>query len=84
MASVTEIKERIAVRKEELSVLRKVYLDLLKGKVRSYMIDDRQLTYLDLPKLREEIRATEKEIDEYEAQIGGGTRKMFAVLPRDW
>lgn len=85
MASVTEIRERLVLRKEELTELRKVYMDLLKGRVRSYMIDDRQLTYLDLPKLREEIRATEAEIDEYEAQLANsGARKAFGILPRDW
>lgn len=85
MASKTIIKQRLAFREEALQELYKAYHALLKGGVKSYMIDDRQLTRLDLPVLAEEIREMEGAIDELTAELNGqGPRKVVGVIPRDW
>lgn len=85
MTSKTEIRSRIAFCKSALTKLRNAYLALVDGGVKSYMIDDRQLTRLDLLRLSDEIRDKESELDQLESLLaGGGRRKAFAVLPRDW
>ncbi len=79
------IEKRIAFRQETLDELYKAYTALVKGGVKAYMIDDRQLTRFDLPVLADEIRQLEEEIDGLEGQLdGGGRRKAVGVLPRDW
>ena len=53
--------------------------------MKAYLIDDRQLTRLDLDKLSEEIRTLEEEIEELEALLdGGGRRKAVGVIPMQW
>lgn len=85
MASKTRLKKRIEFREAALDKLYDAYMALASGGVKSYMIDDRQVTRLDLPALKEEIEEMEQEIDELEAQLGGTRpRKMFGVLPRDF
>ena len=85
MASKVTIKKRLAFRERALDRLYDAYEALLKGGVKSYMIDDRQLTRLDLPALAEEIREMENEIDALTAQLAGAKgRRAFGVLPRDW
>ncbi len=85
MADKTEIKARLEFRKEALSKLRKAYLALIDGGVKSYMIDDRQLTRFDLPDLKREIDAAEAEVDELTALLKGKRpRRAFAIIPRDW
>lgn len=79
------IEKRLAFRKETLDELYKAYTDLIKGRVKAYMIDDRQLTRFDLPVLAEEIRSLENEIEELEGQLdGGGRRKAVGVIPSNW
>lgn len=85
MADRVELRARLEFRREALKELRKAYLALVKGGVKSYMIDDRQLTRFDLPALRKEIEAAEAEIDELENLLNGQRpRRAFGVLPRDW
>lgn len=85
MADMVELRARLEFRREALKELRKAYLALVKGGVKSYMIDDRQLTRFDLPALRKEIEAAEAEIDELENLLNGQRpRRAFGVLPRDW
>ena len=85
MSSRTVIQKRLAFRESALERLYDAYDALLKGGVKSYTIDDRQLTRLDLGALAEEIREMESEIDELTAQLNGGrARRAFGVLPRDW
>ena len=85
MPDMTELKERRDFRKAVLSNLRVAYINLVKGGVKSYMIDDRQLTRLDLPELKKEIKELEEEIDALDVEISGKRpRKAFAVIPRDW
>ena len=85
MADKVELRARLEFRKEALKELRKAYLALVKGGVKSYMIDDRQLTRFDLPALKKEIEAMEEEIDELENLLNSQRpRRAFGVLPRDW
>lgn len=85
MANITEIKARLEFRKTALEKLRRAYLALIDGGVKSYMIDDRQLTKFDLPELKREIEETEKAVDELEGLLSNQKpRKAFGVIPRDW
>ena len=80
-----ELRARLEFRQKALSKLRKAYLALLDGGVKSYTIDDRQLTRLDLPDLKNAIEQMEDEVDELEAQLKGRRpRKAFGIVPRDW
>lgn len=71
--------------RDVLTQLRKAYVALIGGGVKSYTIDDRQLTKFDLGTLRGEIDQAEKKVEELSALLSGQRpRKGFAVLPRDW
>lgn len=85
MADKTELRARLEFRKKALEKLRAAYLALVDGRVKSYTIDDRALTRLDIEALRKEIEAAEREVDQLEAQLAGSRgRRAFGVLPRDW
>lgn len=85
MPSKTIIKRRIAFRESALEKLYDAYTSLVTGKVKSYQIDDRSLTRLDLSALAEEIRELEDELDALEQLLNGQrARRAYAVLPRDW
>ena len=85
MASKPEIQRRLKFKKEALSAAEDAYLALLKGQVQSYTIGSRNLTKFDLPELEETISKLEKEVDNLENQLAGGSRrKMVAAVPRDW
>lgn len=85
MASKTTLRRRLAFRESALEELYTAYTAILKGKVKSYQIDDRTLTRLDLPALYDEIVEMENEIDGLEAQLNGGSaRRAYAVVPSDW
>ena len=85
MATKEELKERIDFRRESLKAARQAYTALLSGQVQSYAIGSRNLTRLDLEKLKKEIDALEKEIDELTAKMNGGARRRaLGVVPRDW
>ena len=58
-----ELRARLEFRQKALSKLRKAYLALLDGGVKSYTIDDRQLTRFDLPDLKNAIEQMEDEVD---------------------
>ena len=80
-----ELRARLEFRQKALSKLRKAYLALLDGGVKSYTIDDRQLTRFDLPELKNAIEQMEDEVDELEAQrTGCRPRNAFGIVPRDW
>ena len=80
-----ELRARLEFRQKSLSKLRKAYLALLDGGVKSYTIDDRQLTRFDLPDRKNAIEQMEDEVDELEAQLKGRRpRKAFGIVPRDW
>ena len=85
MASATELRARRAFRQTALDRLRIAYVKLIEGGVRSYMIDDRQLTRFDLPVLKKEIEDLEAEIDALDELLAGNRpRKAVGVIPRDW
>lgn len=81
----TEIKARLEFWKSALTKLRAAYLALVDGGVKSYTIDDRQLTRFDLPSLKDEIEEAEKKVDELTALLSNKRpRKAFGIIPRDW
>ena len=85
MADITELRARRAFRQTALDRLRIAYIKLIEGGVRSYMIDDRQLTRFDIPVLKKEIEELEAQIDELDALMEGKRpRKAVGVIPRDW
>ena len=85
MANAVELRARLDFWQKALEKLRAAYLKLLDGGVKSYRIDDRELTRFDLPKLQEEIEAAEKKVDELTAVLEGQKpRRAVAVIPRDW
>ena len=85
MADLTTLNSRRAFKQRALEKLQNAYLALIDGGVKSYMIDDRQLTRFDLPVLKKQIDALEAEIDELDALIAGARpRRAFGVIPRDF
>ncbi len=85
MADAVELRARLDFRQRALNRLRDAYVKLVEGGVKSYTIDDRQLTKFDLPALKNEIKALEGEIDELERLLANTRpRKAFGVIPRDW
>jgi hypothetical protein len=80
------IEERLAYWKSVLGKLMDAYVALVEGGVKSYQVDDRQLTRFDIPSLKKAINDAEDKVDEYEALLknNGRSRKMFGILPRDW
>ena len=85
MADKVEIRARLEFRRAALTQLREAYLALLEGGVKSYHLDNRQLTNFDLPDLKKAIEDMEKEIDELETLLQGRkSRRSFAVIPTDW
>lgn len=85
MANKTELRARLQFWQSALEKLRTAYLALINGGVKSYMIDDRQLTRFDLPELQKEIEDAEQKVDELTALLAGNRpRRAFGVIPRDW
>jgi hypothetical protein len=83
--NTTTIKKRLEFHTQRLDNLYAAYNKLLSGGVKSYKLDDRELTRLDLGKLSEEIKEAEQKVDELEALLNGqSARKAFGVIPRDW
>ena len=81
MANKTELRARLDFWHEALKNLRAAYLSLLDGGVKSYRIDNRELTLFDLPELQEKIEEAEKKVDELTAALEGQKpRKAFAVM----
>lgn len=81
----TTIRKRLEYWESMLDKLMKAYEELISGGVKSYMIDDRQLTKFDLPELKREIESAEAKVDALTAQLsGGGSRKAFGIVPMDW
>lgn len=84
MATRVEIQRRLAFRKEALALLYDAYRQLSSGGVKSYLIDDRQLTRYNLPEIWDQIKALETEIDDLEGQLEGlRARRAFGVVPLD-
>lgn len=85
MASRETIQKRLEGRKKALEEADAAYIALLSGQVQSYTIGTRNLTRLNLSELKKHISMLEKEIDELEAVLRGGSRrKAVGIIPRDW
>jgi len=85
MATREEMQERLEYWRSQLQKLMDAYMALVEGQVKSYEIDDRSLTRLDLPSLKKAINDAEGKVDQYEDLLGGRKpRKIVAVVPRDW
>ena len=85
MATREEMQERLQYWRDQLQKLMDAYMALVEGQVKSYEIDDRSLTRLDLPSLKKAINDAEGKVDQYEGLLGGRKpRKIVAVVPRDW
>lgn len=85
MVDKEDLKIRLNFWRSAVEKLRAAYMTLASGGVKSYTIDDRQLTRYDLPALKEEIADAERRIDELTAQLAGQRpRRAFAVVPREW
>ena len=85
MASRTIIQKRLEYWTSVYDKLQNAYVKLVEGGVKSYTIDDRQLTRFDIPDLLKQIEEIEEKIDELTAALDGiRPRKAFGVIPRDW
>lgn len=85
MANKADLQEKLDFRREALKAAREAYKALLSGQVQSYAIGSRNLTRLDLEKLKGEINELEKEVDELSAVLSGKSRRRaLGVVPRDW
>lgn len=85
MATRQEVKERLEYWRKQLQKLMDAYMALVEDQVKSYEIDDRSLTKLDLPSLKKAINDAEAKVDQYEDLLGGKKpRKIMAIVPRDW
>lgn len=85
MATRQEIEERLTYWRSALQKLMDAYIALVEGRVKSYEIDDRSVTRLDLPSLKKAINDAEAKVDLYEGLLGGKKpRKIVAIVPRDW
>ena len=79
------IRERIAFWEDVLEKTQQAYIALLEGQVKSYTIDDRSVTRLDLPRLEKAMEHAEEMIDQLEAALEDRRpRKAVAVVPRDF
>lgn len=85
MANREELQKRLEYWRSMLEKLMDAYMALVEGGVKSYEIDDRSLTRLDLPSLKKSINDAEAKVDLYEDLLNGKKpRKIMAVVPRDW
>lgn len=81
----TVIQERLVYWQGVYEKYQEAYVALIEGGVKSYMIDDRNLTRFDLDTIARLMSEAEAKIDEYEALLdGGGRRKSVGVIIRDW
>lgn len=79
------IQKRITFWEGVLEKLMAAYEAIAVSGVKSYTIDDRQLTKLDLPALRKEIEEAEAKIDALTNELNGQRpRKAFGIIPSDW
>lgn len=81
----TVIKKRLEYWNGLHEKLQEAYIALVEGKVKSYTIDDRQLTRFDLSDMLKQMEEIEQKIDELEAALSGaGARKIVGIVPRNW
>ena len=79
----TVIETRLKLYKERLELYLKAEQAILDG-AQQYKIGSRELQRADLSEIRKMISTLEDGIDEFEAQLNGGSRrKCIRVIPRD-
>jgi len=79
------IRKRLDFWNKTLDQLMDAYTALISGGVKSYTIDNRQLTRFDLPALKKEIEDAEKKIDALTNELNGQRpRKAFGIVPMDF
>ena len=79
------IKKRLEYWNGLYEKLQEAYVALVEGEVKSYAIDDRQLTRFDLSDMLKQMEEIEQKIDELQAVLDGrGPRKAVGIVPRDW
>jgi len=79
------VQERLTYWRMQLGKLMDAYTALLDGGVKSYKIDDRELTRFDIASLKRAIEDAENKVNQYEAMLDGmKPRRAFGVVPRDW
>lgn len=82
MADRTELKARLAFRRAALEKLRAAYLALVDGGVKSYTLENKIITRLDLPALKREIEDAERQMDELESLLSDSRpRRAFRIVP---
>lgn len=74
-----ELRARLDFWQSALSKLRAAYLALVDGGVKSYVIDDRELTRFDLPDLKDEIEDAEKKVDELLAELNAASQERLSA-----
>lgn len=85
MRNKQTIERRIKFRKAALENLYTAYEQLSSGNVKSYVIDDRELTRYDIDDISSEITKYENELDQLESELAGlKPRKAVGIIPRDW
>ena len=85
MARTEELNARLKFHVAARDAAQNAYIALLNGQVQSYSIGSRNLTKLDLGRLREEITYHQKEVDGLTAEMNGQRRRRaVGVVPRDW
>ena len=85
MPNKVEIRARLTFWRSSLEKLREAYLTLLDGGVKSYKIENEELTRLDLVSLQKRMEETEKKVDELELLLEDHKpRRSFYVTPQDF
>jgi len=84
-AKKKRVQHRLEWWSKHLERLMEAHVALVEGGVRSFKIENRELTHFDISSLLRDIAEAEKKVDELEATLAGhGTRKIVGVVPRDW
>lgn len=82
MTSKAELETQLAFWKEVLEEQKNAYRLLLRGGVKQYQLEDRELTAFDLPELEASMRRTEAKIADIQAQLQG--RKRIRRIVPGW
>lgn len=85
MPSVSTLRERLKLKRDQLDLAMDGYTSLLSGMAQSYSIGSRNITKLNINDLERVISNLEKEIETIENQLSGRKpRKAVGVIPRDF
>ena len=83
--SNVQLRARLVFWQSALEKLQTAYIAIVEGGVKSFLVDDHQLTHFDIPDLIKSIEDAEKKVDELTALLAGkGARRAFGIVPRDW